>query len=39
LARLVHAGLMKWTWLRTLSIVESFLYFGAFGLAGNIANA
>jgi hypothetical protein len=39
ISREVHAVLMKWGWLRTLSIVESFLYFGSVGLAGNIANA
>ena len=35
----LHAGLSKMAWLRGISIVESFLYFGGFALLGNIANA
>lgn len=35
----LHAALSKISVLRGVSIVESFLYFGGLGLAGNIANA
>ncbi|KAG7561980.1 hypothetical protein FFLO_02620 [Filobasidium floriforme] len=35
----LHGGLSQLKWLKGVSVVESFLYFGALGLAGNIANA
>lgn len=35
----LHGWLASWEWLGKLNIVEGFLYFGAVGLAGNIANA
>jgi hypothetical protein len=38
-AEKLHGGLSQLGWLRGVSVVESFLYFGALGLAGNIANA
>jgi ethanolaminephosphotransferase len=38
-AEKLHGGLSQLGWLKGVSVVESFLYFGAFGLAGNIANA